>query len=142
MRAADHREEGAFVTRRIFRILTPIMAVLVCIAFIRAVNGAGEISLYEILIDVQGFNFDFSAVHEIIDFFSSGRWNDSFVTWNSSLGGLDGFFINIRNVVSSFFKVIGSVLSVVVRGLWNILLTTLQLFADIFKLVINVLGYA
>lgn len=66
----------------------------------------------------------------------------SFVTWNSSLGGLDGFFINIRNVVSSFFKVIGSVLSVVVRGLWNILLTTLQLFADIFKLVINVLGYA
>ena len=117
------------------------MAVMVCIAFIRAVNGAGEISLYSILVELQDFHFDFSGIREIFDFFSSGRWNDTFVSWNDQLKGVDGFFINIRNVVSSFFSVLGSVFAVVLRGLWNVLLTVLQLLADLFDLVIKVLGY-
>lgn len=130
------------MTRRLLKIIAPIAGILVCISFIRAVNGAGEISLYDILVDLQNFNFDFTEVQELIDFFRSGRWNDSFVSWNTRLEGIDGFFINIKNVVTSFFAVIGSVLGVVLRGLWNVLLTALQLFADIFNLVIRVLGYA
>lgn len=127
--------------KRILRILFPIMGILVCVSFIRAANGAGDISLNSILVDIQGFDFSFDSVKRIIKFFSSGDFLDTFVKWDSNLTGLEGFFINIKNVVTSFFVTIGTVLSVVVRGLWTMFVDFIGLFADIFNLVLSVLGY-
>lgn len=127
--------------KRILRILFPIMGILVCISFIRFANGAGDISLNSILVDIQGFDFTFDSVKSIIKFFSSGDFLDTFVPWDSRLIGLEGFFINIKHVVTSFFVTIGTVLAVVVRGSWNMLVEFISLFADIFNLVLSVLGY-
>ena len=117
------------------------MAILVCIALIRAVNGADEISLYDILLKIQTFDYDFTDVNELISFFKDGDFADSFVSWNSSLYGIEGFFINIKNVVTSFFFTIGTLLKVVVRGLWNIIVQTFRIFGQIFSLFLSVLGY-
>ena len=117
------------------------MALFVCIALIRAVNGADEISLYDILLKIQTIDYDFSAVKELVSFFKNGDFADGFVSWNSSLSGLEGFFINIKNVVTSFFSTIGSLLKVVVRGLWNIIVQTFRIFGQIFSLFLSVLGY-
>ena len=117
------------------------MAIFVCIALIRAVNGAGELSLFNILADIQNFDFDFSAVQEMVAFFRDGTFIDGFVSWDNALTGIDGFFINIRNVVTSFFATIGSLLRVVVRGCWNIIVQTFCLFGEFFSLFLSVLGY-
>lgn len=126
---------------KIPRFLKLLMALLVCIALIRAVNGAGKISLYDILLKIQTIDYDFSAVKELVSFFKNGDFADDFVSWNSSLTGLEGFFINIKNVVTSFFSTIGSLLKVVVRGLWNIIVQTFRIFGQIFSLFLSVLGY-
>lgn len=123
------------------RFLKYFMAIFVCIALIRAINGAGGISLYDILLRIQSFDYDFSAVEELVAFFKDGTFLDGFVSWNDSLTGLDGFFINIRNVVLSFFVTIGSLLKVVVRGFWNIVVQVFRIFGQIFSLFLSVLGY-
>ena len=86
-------------------------------------------------------NFDFSAVKELVAFFRDGTFIDGFVSWDSNLTGIDGFFINVRNVVTSFFATIGSLLRVVVRGCWNIFVQTFRLIGEFFTLFLSVLGY-
>ena len=80
-------------------------------------------------------------MQDLIAFFRDKTFLEGFISWDSSLSGIDGFFINIRNVVTSFFATIGSLISVVVRGLWNILIQTFRIFGEIFSLFLSVLGY-
>ena len=139
MCGSDHYKEGDSL--KVPRFLKFFMAIFVCIALIRAVNGAGEFSLSSVLLDLQNFDFDFSAVKELVAFFRDGTFLDGFVSWNGALTGFEGFFINIRNVVTSFFATIGSLLRVVVRGCWNIFVQTFRLFGEFFSLFLSVLGY-
>lgn len=127
---------------KIPRFLKWCMALFVCIALIRAVNDAGEFSLMEFFERLSRFDFDFSEVKKMILFFKDGSFRDTFVSWDSSLTGLDGFFINIKNVVMSFFATIGSVLAVVIRGTWNIIVQFFRIIAELFSLFLSVLGYA
>lgn len=128
--------------RRILTILAPVVGILVCVSFIRALNGAGEISLNNILVDLQGFDFSFDSVRELIDFFRSGSFKDDFVSWDSALTGIEGFFINIKNVVTSFFVTIASIFKVVLRGSWRLIVEFVTLIGDILSLVLGVLGFA
>ena len=128
--------------KRLLVILCPIMAVLMCVALIRAANGAGEISVNSILVDFQQLDFSLDPQRELIDFFLSGDFLDTFVRWDSNLTGIEGFFINIRNVVTSFFVTIGTVLATWFRGLWKIFVYSFNLFGSVFQLFRNILGYA
>ena len=129
------------MVRRIMFILAPLMGILVCVSFIRAINNAGEISLYSILTDLQGFDFSFDSIRELIDFFSTGAFKDDFVSWDSALTGIEGFFINIKNVVSSFFVTIASIFKVVLRGSWRLLVEFVTLIGDILGLLLGILGF-
>ena len=129
------------MVRRLLYILAPLMGVLVCVSFIRSINNAGEISLHSILVDLQGFDFSFDSIRELIDFFSTGAFKDDFVSWDPALTGVDGFFINIKNVVTSFFVTIASILKVVLRGSWRLLVEFVTLVGDILGLVLGVLGF-
>ena len=139
MRDSDYRKEGDLL--RVPRFLKYFMAIFVCVALIRAANGAGDLSLYSFLFHIKNIDYNFSPVQDLIAFFRDKTFLEGFISWDNSLSGIDGFFINIRNVVTSFFATIGSLISVVVRGSWNILIQTFRIFGQIFSLFLSVLGY-
>lgn len=126
---------------KIPRFLKVLMPILVCIALIRAVNGADALSLDDILVELQSFSFDFQDVADLLAMFRDGTLLDSFVGWNSSLTGLDGFFMNIGNVLTSFFSLIASFFTGVLKALWNLVLEVVSLLSQIFSLVTNILGF-
>lgn len=127
---------------KIPRFLKTIMALLVVIAFIRVVNGAGAISISDYLVQLQDFDFDVTAVADMVDAFRGRTFLDEFVPWNDNLTGVGGFFTNIRNVVMSFFAVAASLLRTVFVALWQITLESLDLLGKIFHLFLYVLGFA
>lgn len=55
---------------RVPRWLKFLTAILVVIALIRAINGAGAISLYYILLRLQEFEFDTIGIDTLISMFS------------------------------------------------------------------------
>ena len=126
---------------RLPRFLILLMSIFVCISLIRAVNGAGGLSLNDILVDLQSFTFDFQDVADLISLFREGVLADKFVGWNSELTGLDGFFINIGNVLQSFFTMIVTLITSVVKALWSLIVETVTLLFQIFSLVTDTLGY-
>ena len=123
------------------RFLKFLMPILVCIALIRAINGVGGISLDDILLEIQGFSFDFQDVSDLISLFRDGTLIDSFVGWNNDLVGFEGFFTNIGNVLSSFFTMIVTLITSLVKALWNLVVEFVSLLAQIFSLVTNILGF-
>ena len=127
---------------KIPRFLKTIMALLVVIAFIRVVNGAGAISISDYLVQLQDFDFDVTAVTDMVDAFRGRTFLDEFVPWNDNLTGVGGFFTNIRNVVMSFFAVAASLLRTVFVALWQITLESLDLLGKILHLFLYVLGFA
>lgn len=126
---------------KIPKFLKFLMPVLVCISLIRAVNGAGGLSLDSVLLQLQSFSFDFQEVSDLIALFQNNSLLDSFVGWNSNLTGVEGFFINVGNILSSFFTMIGTVVTSLIKALWNLIVEIVRLIAQIFNIVSNVLGF-
>ena len=118
-----------------------LMPILVCVALIRAINGAGGISLDEILLEIQNFSFDFQDVADLLALFRDGTLLDSFVGWDSSLSGIEGFFINVANVFVSFFQMIATVISSVVKALWNLIMEFVSILVQIFAIFTHILGF-
>lgn len=126
---------------KIPRFLKVLMPLLVCIALIRAINGAGALSLNDILVELQSFSFDFQDVADLISLFRDGVLADSFVGWNSNLTGVEGYFINMGNVLQSFFTMIATVISSSFKAIWNLVTELVSLIAQIFSLVTHILGF-
>ena len=124
------------------RLLFTLASLLVCVSLIRAANHAGSLSLMDLLIDLQSFSYSFDTWQELVDFFMTGEFLDGFVGWDTNLTGLEGFFINIRNVVMSFFATIGSIFVYCLRASWDLLLEFVTLFASVFRVLLYIFGYA
>ena len=125
---------------RVPRFLKWLMSILVCVSLFRAINGAGPISISDMLVDLQSFRFDLSAVEDLIDLFRSGSFSDGFASWDNTLDGLDGFFINIKNCVTSFFITLTSLLRSVVTALWSLCRETFKLLGQLLTLTLKVVG--
>lgn len=123
------------------KVLTALVGVLICISLIRAVNNAGPLSVTDIVAQIQNFQFNFSRVNHLFEDFRSGAFKDGFISWNSSLTGVEGFFENIRIVVSSFFSTIISVIKGVVHALWNVLVEAFRVLLNILHIVVYVCGF-
>ena len=139
MCAADHRKEGVGLS--IPRFMRSLMALLVCVALIRAVNGAGPLSVSDILVDFQQFDFDMQHIADLISLFNEGVLSDSLYEWNYNLDGISGFFINIGKSLSSFFSMIGLLVKTVVFALWDVILSVIDLLLQLLSLVCEVLGF-
>lgn len=121
--------------------LKPIIATLVCIAFIREINNAAPLSVYSILLQLQGFEFDFEETLALIDFFKNGSFSAGFQGWNSNLNGITGFFTNIGNTLTSFFTMISNLVSTFVLGLWNIVTEIFSILGQILDLILTITGF-
>ena len=126
---------------KIPRFLKSIMAILVCIAFIRETNNAGPISISEILIDIQGFEFNFEDVTELLNYFTEENISNTYYTWNDNLTGIDGFATNFKNTMVSFFNIISNVFILVIKGLWNIITQTLQIIGQLLNITLKATGF-
>ena len=126
---------------KIPKFLKTLMALFVCIAFIRAINNAGGISIYNILLKIQSIDFDISSVEDIIDFFKNGSFESGFAGWNSNLTGFDGFVTNFKNIFTSFFTMLGNIIKVFVVGVWKIFVEAFKLLGDLLNLVLYVTGF-
>lgn len=123
------------------RFFKVIAGFLVCIVFIRAVNGAGPLSLMDILVDLQEFEFDFNGITDLIALFEDGVLADHLYSWDYNLTGLEGFFVNLGRVLSSFFDMCFVLCSTVVKALWSAILAVIGIFVQLMSLLSTVLGF-
>lgn len=126
---------------KIPKFLKTCMALFVCLALIRAVNGAGDLSIYDMLLKIQTIDFDISGIEEIISFFKEGSFTAGFGEWNNDLVGIEGFLENLKTVLVSFFTMMGNLIKVFVVGLWKIFVETFALLGKLLDLVLYVTGF-
>ena len=126
---------------KIPKFLKIVMALFVCIALIRAVNDAGGISVYQMLLKVQEIDFDIQGIQDIIEFFKNGSFESGFAKWNNNLTGFDGFVINFKNIFVSFFTMLSNLIKVFAVGLWRIFVELFKLIGSLFDLVLYVTGF-
>ena len=126
---------------KIPKFLKALMALFICIALIRAVNDAGEISIYNILLRLQTIEFDISGFEDIIAFFKNGNFSTGFGQWNNNLKGIEGFIENLKTVLVGFFTMLGNLIKVFVVGLWKIFVEIFKLLGDLLNLVLYVTGF-
>ena len=122
------------------KFLKIIVALLICIAFIRAVNGSyTNVSTFDLLKEVKELKFDIS---KIVYAFKDLR-NDTIsttTTWNNSLEGFNGFIQNLKNVLFGFFNMIKDTIKMIVVGLWTILYESARLLVEILDLICKICG--
>lgn len=121
-------------------LLKTIMAFLVCLALIRAVNNAGGLSVTDILVEVQNFKFDTSKITELLDLFKEGNLTSGLVGWNRELTGIDGFFANMANVLTSFFDMIWRLINSIFNAAWFTTVEIFRIFGKIFNLTMKLTG--
>lgn len=63
------------------KILQCVVAFFLCVALFRALNNAGPISLYDLLVEVQSFEFDLSAFYDHIAILADGDFKNSVVSF-------------------------------------------------------------
>ena len=126
---------------KIPRFLKTLMALFVCIAFIRAVNNAGGLSVKEIITDLQKIEFDFSSITQLLDYFTEKEFATQYYAWNNELTGIDGFATNFKNTMVSMFDIIGNVFVMCIKGIWSILVQTLKIIGQLLNLTLKVTGF-
>lgn len=117
------------------------MAGLVCIAFIRAVNNASDISLNEILLKIQTFKFNFDGIKEIINFFTEKGYLENVTPWQENVSSVGEFFKNIFNVILNGIKIITNTLIAFTKGIYTIIKEAIQLIAKLFNLITYICGF-
>lgn len=124
------------------RFLKVLMPIFVCIVLIRAVNGAGALSLNDILVDLQDFDFDIDTTWGLISLFS-GKHVDAVLdfSWNYDLTGVSGFFVNIGSAISSYFLFLGEVVFDLISVVWKVFDTFFSIFSSFFNLVYDIFGF-
>lgn len=113
-----------------------LSGILVCVAFIREALDAGPVSLDEILLELQQFEFDISRLEELVAMFREGAFTDKLVSWDSSLD----LFTNLGRVLGGFFDMIWTLVKTVVLTTWDLIVQIFRLFGQIITLVCKVIG--
>ncbi len=122
------------------KFLKVIIAFLVCLALIRAVNNAGDLSITDVLVEIQNFKFDTSKISELMNLFKEGNLTAGLVGWNRELTGIDGFFANMSNVLTSFFDMIWRVINSMFNAAWFTTVEIFRIFGKIFNLTLKLTG--
>ena len=117
------------------------MAFLICIALIRAVNGAGVISVEQILTDISNLNINFYAIRSAIADIKNGELVPNTPTWNDALTGIDGFATNIKNVTVGAFNYTIEITKTVIVTLWQTVVELFTLVTELLNLAFSILGY-
>ena len=128
---------------KIPKFLTALTGLLVCISLIRAINGAGEISLYNILLEIQEFDFNILEIQQVLEDVTQAETTINGITkgWDDSLTGIDGFATNIKNVfVLGFLKIV-EFLTISLLGVFRAIKNILLLILDIFKIIVKICGF-
>ena len=126
---------------KIPRFLKTLMAILICIGFIRAANNAGSLSIKELLTDLKGLEFDFDAITDLINYFSDNSFSNEIYTWNDELTGIDGFATNFKNTMISIFDIISNVFILVIKGLWSIIVQTIKIIGQLLNITLKATGF-
>lgn len=126
--------------RRMPKILATIIAFMVCLSLIRAVLGAGHISLYDILLDIQHFDFSMEGVQELVEMVRGGSLTNNIFSWNHDLTGIDGFFTNIANAVKWFFAYIGNITKTMISASWKMLVELIRLLGNVINIALKLIG--
>lgn len=126
---------------KIPRFLKSLMAILICISFIRAANNAGSLSIKELLTDLKSLEFDFDAITDLINYFSDNSFSNEFYTWNDELTGIDGFATNFKNTMISIFDIISNVFILVIKGLWSIIVQTIKIIGQLLNITLKATGF-
>ena len=125
---------------KIPRFLKTLMAILICIGFIRAANNAGSLSIKELLTDLKSLEFDFDAITDLINYFSDNNFSNEIYTWNDDLTGIDGFATNFKNTMISIFDIISNVFILVIKGLWSIRVHTIKIIGPLLNITLKATG--
>lgn len=120
--------------KRLFYILASF---LIVIAFFRAVNGAGPLSLYDIIVKLDQFVFSFDSLEELFSHFEKAAFSDQLAQWQSDLG----LFENLGRVLGSFFTAVFNWMTGLFGSLWRLILDVISLFVQVFNIVCAVLGF-
>lgn len=133
MCAFDHYKGGGAEVR-IGKILAAIAGFLVCVSFIRAVNGAGGIGLYDILLTVQQFEYDTTTISDIAEGIEAlpdipGVFDEEY--WTTSV--LEHFFLSFQHL----FQLVRAV----IVPIFDLVRDTLTLLGDLIHLVFSMLGF-
>ena len=110
---------------RVPRWLKFLTAILVVVALIRAINGAGAISFYDIILRLQNFEFDTSGIDTLISMFS-GNYDLAVGQEGETLDYVVAIFVGIKD----FFV-----------ACWNVIKESFRMIALIFELFFEVLGF-
>lgn len=122
---------------KIFKFL---MAFFIVVAFFRAMNGAGDFSFTDLVTDLQGFRFDTEPLLKFIRMFSGGELG--LFSWDASLTGIDGFFVNMGNFFAWLFSYAWQLLVQLFDAVWNTVSELMRLVYSLIKLVFDVFGYS
>ena len=123
------------------KFLKTVIALLVCIAFIRAVNQAGTVDLDQVILKIQSFEFDFEGVQTVIDYFVDGKILESIKPWDSSLTGVGGFFQNVGNAIVGYIQVLINALLVPLYGLILLVIEVVLLIAQLIEIITYICGF-
>ena len=119
---------------RIGKFLAAIAGFLVIVSFIRAVNGAGGIGLYDILLTVQQFEYDTTTISDIAEGIEAlpdipGVFDEEYWTTDA----LEHFFLS--------FQYLFQLVRAVIVPIFDLVRDTLTLLGDLIHLVFSMLGF-
>ena len=126
---------------KIPRFLKTFMAFFIVIALIRAIFNAPPISVYDLLIELQSFEFNIDPIVDLINDFQNGSFNPDFKnTWDENLEGFEGFFKNIGRCIGSLFTVIKDVFVSITLTLWSTLTEIVRLIGQLLTIIFKIIG--
>ena len=119
---------------RVGKFLKRVFALFVSLIVIRAAFGAGGISITDMLVDLQQFNFNFDEIRVIIRYYTSGQFAASIPSWNSNITSISTFFLYVASLINALMHIFTFAVYNFWRGIWLIL----KFFFGVFLFFINV----
>lgn len=122
------------------KLLKSIVAFCICLALIRSINGAGSLSITDILVEIQKITFDKTKIETAISYFQDGSYKLGFTGWNDELTGIEGTLKNIGNVIVSGISIFIGITTTIFPALWSTIVETAKFVAQIFRVFFKVIG--
>ena len=131
---------------KIFRVLFAIIVVVTCI---RATNLAGPISFVPVLERISSLSFDVQPLKDLLAYFADSALSEFANEWSFSWNWEEDMFNNVGRL----FEFLGAFLQayvdfcvdlfkIVKDGLWSFMKDLFSLLADLFDIILYVLGFS
>ncbi len=132
---------------RVPRFLKFLMAIFLVVALFRAVNNAGPLSVTDMLVELQGFRYDFSAFEDLIDLFDTSLKSSSSGVISGGVGEDPGIIDYIKSIfdyiknIPKLFEDFTAKIIQFVTALWSLVRQTFLLLGKMIKLLLDVIGF-